>query len=72
VQKDVFRVVQLFESRAGCETSKVTNTVVVDPLSQGKWSERWTVDRCGTQGSYLIDFMKGKTGGTDFAVHKEN
>ncbi len=71
LQKDVLKLVLIFESGFGCNNSKVVNTIIVDPLAQGKWSERWIMDRCGTEGSYLITFNLAPTGGVDFVLNIE-
>jgi hypothetical protein len=44
---------------------------VVEPLAQDKWSERWILDRCGAEGSYLIKFTLVSTGGADFVLNIE-
>ena len=54
-----------------CSQRKVVDTAVsitgqhagVDP-----WTEKWTVDRCGKQIDYLVEFSPSPQGGTDFSV----
>lgn len=71
LQKDVLKVVLMLEPAFGCNNSKVVNTVVVKPLAQGKWAERWIMDRCGAEGSYLITFTLSPAGGVDYMLNIE-
>jgi TolB protein len=61
-----------FESESGCKDSRVVNTILADEYSRGAWSERWIVDRCGSDVTYLISFAINPNGGADFTVRKES
>ncbi len=72
LQLDALAYVILFESIGDCQGSNVVNTILVDSdASDGEWSERWIVDRCGTEGSYLITFTVDPAGGYFIGVSKE-
>ena len=63
-----------------CQARKVINTEVLQPLagaavrdgrpSDGKWAERWTLDRCGTPIRYVVRFNTTQQG-TSFTVERE-
>lgn len=63
------------EGDEGCQSRKVVNTEVVEPLVtggaqfRGKWSEQWTLDRCGKRVYYSIEFTTGQAG-TFFQVSR--
>ena len=52
----------------GCKNPRVAQTTIVgEPRQLGlrsmQWSERWTIDRCGTRSVYLIHFdFRGSVG----------
>ena len=72
----------LFEAgpEARCRTRKVVATEVVAPLEDaqvegdravsGKWSELWTLDRCGMRVGYLIRFTTTRNG-TSFVAERQ-
>jgi hypothetical protein len=70
LQNDVYFYILVFSS--GCSQVDVTNTTLVAPLAGGEWTERWSVDSCGTKHVYLISFTELASGGTDFAISQEN
>jgi TolB protein len=72
LQSDVTKFVMRFESESGCKDSRVVNTILADEYSRGAWSERWIVDRCGSDVTYLISFAINPNGGADFTVRKES
>ena len=37
----------------------------------GPWTERWTVDRCGTLVEYPIEFTPAEGGGVDFRIRAD-
>ena len=61
-----------------CKAPKIVDTKVVEKLSGveikdarpvgGKWSERWVVDRCGTQVAYNVRYTADPQGGTNLAI----
>jgi hypothetical protein len=65
---------------ATCQARKITNTEVIQPLegaavqdgrpTEGKWAERWTLDRCGKPIPYVVRFTTTPKG-TTFTVEKE-
>jgi len=73
LQRDASQFVMLLESSADntCKQSKIVNTEIIDyPKNPGKdpWTERWTVDRCGSLVYYKVKFTPSSGGGTDFSV----
>jgi len=62
---------------ARCRIRKVVGTEVVAPVEggqvegdrpiAGRWVERWTLDRCGTSGAYIIRFTTTPKGTTFIA-----
>lgn len=52
----------------GCASRKIASTEVTIPFapgsqgSSGQWTERWTVDRCGRQVPYLVNYMRAPDG----------
>lgn len=70
LQQDVLWYVMLYEEvlGGGCPNPKVVDTQVVEPPVEGRWVERWTVDRCGTLIHYRIELAASPSGGTSFAV----
>lgn len=84
LQVDTLRAVMLMdladsrqEGDEGCQSRKVVNTQIVEPLVtgwpgiRGKWVERWTLDRCGKLVHYAIKFFAGHTG-TLYRVSRES
>ncbi|HEY1270069.1 MAG TPA: hypothetical protein VGH16_22615 [Candidatus Binatia bacterium] len=52
-----------------CKNYGVKNTEVVNPLdADGKWKERWLIDRCGTPVAWDVEFTHALKGGTDIVV----
>lgn len=39
--------------------------------ASGSWTERWTLNRCGTTLRYMVDYTSGKKGKAYFTVKKE-
>jgi hypothetical protein len=65
----------------GCESQQVTNTTVteiVEPLvfdtpgflTEGSWKEAWTVDMCGTMGTFRVEFTANNVGSANFLLQK--
>ncbi len=67
--------------RDGCEGRKVVKTEVVDApreikieggkKTQGWWTERWTLDRCGHLIPYGVFYTYDGKGGVFFTVKRE-
>ena len=65
---------------SACQARKVLDTELVEPLegarmqdgrpTEGKWAERWTLDRCGTPVRYVVRFSTTQKG-TTFGVERE-
>jgi hypothetical protein len=63
-----------------CAAPKVVDTKLVEGPSnmvikdsrpvRGEWSERWVVDRCGTQVAYGVSYAADPKGGTFIAIQK--
>jgi hypothetical protein len=86
LQKDVWRLIVLADEFATsavaaepCHERQVEAIELLDGPSidadgawvGGPWSEQWTVDRCGTQVSYTIDFSPDPERGTKISVRDE-
>jgi len=60
-----------------CISRKVSTTEVVGPVVQGgqgasgRWTERWTVDRCGSPVPYLVKFARAPDGDLDVTMELE-
>lgn len=60
-----------------CLSRKISNTEVVGPVlkgpqgESGRWTERWMVDRCGTQVPYLVKFARAADGDLDVNMQPE-
>ena len=73
LQRDASQFVMILESAGDntCKQSKIINTEITEhPKNPGKdpWTEKWTVDRCGKQVYYRVQFTPSPRGGTDFSV----
>ena len=73
LQRDASQTVAILDSAADntCKQRKIVNTETIDyPKNPSKdsWTERWTVDRCGTLIYYKMGFTPSTRGGTDFSV----
>ena len=53
-----------------CEMRRFVHTDIVGavsgspPAPGARWTERWTMDRCGTRVRFLVDFAPDPAGGT--------
>ena len=60
-----------------CRNRSVSTTAVVGAVEQGsqavstRWTERWTVDRCGSLVPYLVKFARTAEGGLDVTMQLE-
>jgi hypothetical protein len=60
-----------------CRNRRVNTTEVVGPVEQGRqgvsgrWTERWTVDRCGSLVPYLVRFARAADGDLDVSMQRE-
>lgn len=60
-----------------CKTRRVSTTAVVGAVEQGsqgessRWTERWTVDRCGSLVPYLVKFARAAEGDLDITMQLE-
>jgi hypothetical protein len=77
---DVLQSVMFFDSLqdASCQSRRLIDTRIVKEdkayvfqngrLVDGKWSEVWTLDRCGKAVEVRLDFEADGRGGTTFGV----
>ena len=75
LQNDTMETIKVMESLGGksCTQRKVIGTEVIergidpkydgDRLVEGKWTERWTVDRCGKVVRYRVMYSINQMGG---------
>jgi hypothetical protein len=60
-----------------CRDRRVSGTEVVVPVElaaqgvSGRWTERWTVDRCGTPVPYVVKFDRAPDGDLDVSMQRE-
>jgi hypothetical protein len=60
-----------------CRSRRVSTTEVVGAVEQGsqgvsgRWTERWTVDRCGSPVPYLVKFARSADGDLDVTMQIE-
>jgi hypothetical protein len=60
-----------------CANRKVSTTEVVVPVElaaqgvSGRWTERWTVDRCGVLVPYVVKFDRAPDGDLDVSMQRE-
>lgn len=60
-----------------CRSRRVSTTEVVEAVGQGgqgvpgRWTERWTVDRCGAPVPYLVKFARSADGDLDVTMQIE-
>jgi hypothetical protein len=60
-----------------CGNRKVINSEVARPFEPGsqapagRWVERWTVDRCGREVPYLVDFLRAQDGHLGVTILRE-
>lgn len=60
-----------------CRTRRVTATEVLVPVEvttqgvSGRWTERWTVDRCGIPVPYVVKFDRAADGDLDVSMQRE-
>jgi hypothetical protein len=74
IQKNIVSAMNLFESGRGCPKPKIANVEITQPQKEtnGPWTERWTVDRCGTLVPYVLIFTPDpKAGGAAFSIEPE-
>jgi hypothetical protein len=75
----VFETIADLSTGQTCETRRIVNTEVIEPPHDvrmegdrpvyGIWAESWTLDRCGDQVRYRIDYVFDEAeGGTSFWV----
>jgi hypothetical protein len=59
-----------------CRTRRLVRAAVVQMPSHlpdgsvSAWSERWTVDRCGTESDYTVRFTPTADGGTHYEIEE--
>lgn len=62
---------------ARCRTRSVSTTEVIVPVEttaqgvSGRWTERWTVDRCGMPVPYVVKFDRAPDGDLDVSMQRE-
>jgi hypothetical protein len=60
-----------------CRDRSVSSTEVLIPVEltaqgvSGRWTERWTVDRCGMQVPYVVKFDRAPDGDLDVSMQRE-
>jgi hypothetical protein len=60
-----------------CRTRRVSATEVLVPVElaaqgvSGRWTERWTVDRCGAPVPYVVKFDRAPDGDLDVSMQRE-
>jgi hypothetical protein len=60
-----------------CRARTVTTTEVLVPVElaaqgvSGRWTERWTVDRCGVAVPYVVKFDRAREGDLDVSMQRE-
>jgi hypothetical protein len=60
-----------------CRSRRVSTTEVVGPVElgsqgvSGRWTERWTVERCGSLVPYLVRFARAADGDLDVSMQRE-
>jgi hypothetical protein len=60
-----------------CRSRNVTTTEVLVPVElasqgvSGRWTERWTVDRCGVAVPYVVKFDRAPDGDLDVSMQRE-
>ena len=60
-----------------CRARTVTTTEVLVPVElaaqgvSGRWTERWTVDRCGVAVPYVVKFDRARDGDLDVSMQRE-
>ena len=62
---------------ARCRSRTVSTTEVLVPVElaaqgvSGRWTERWTVDRCGVSVPYVVKFDRARDGDLDVSMQRE-
>jgi hypothetical protein len=60
-----------------CRSRSVSTTEVLVPVElaaqgvSGRWTERWTVDRCGVAVPYVVKFDRARDGDLDVSMQRE-
>jgi hypothetical protein len=60
-----------------CRSRSVSATEVLVPVElaaqgvSGRWTERWTVDRCGVSVPYVVKFDRARDGDLDVSMQRE-
>ncbi len=60
-----------------CRSRSVSTTEVLVPVElasqgvSGRWTERWTVDRCGVSVAYVVKFDRARDGDLDVSMQRE-
>jgi len=60
-----------------CHNRSISSTEVVVPVElaaqgvSGRWTERWTVDRCGVVVPYIVKFDRAPDGDLDVSMQRE-
>ena len=60
-----------------CRSRSVSTTEVLVPVElaaqgvSGRWTERWTVDRCGVAVPYVVKFDRAPDGDLDVSMQRE-
>jgi hypothetical protein len=60
-----------------CRSRSVSTTEVLVPVEltaqgvSGRWTERWTVDRCGVAVPYVVKFDRAPDGDLDVSIQRE-
>ena len=72
LQSDTSKMILLIDRATDkpCTQRQISNTEVLS-ASSASIEERWTVDRCGKPVGYLVTFVPGPGGGTDYRIELE-
>ncbi|HKA33081.1 MAG TPA: hypothetical protein VKH64_07705 [Candidatus Binatia bacterium] len=74
-QEDVMAMIQVMEPAIdkSCGERELKRTEVVKRATAEDYTavERWIIDRCGKEVSYLVTFRPSTAGGVDFSVQLE-
>ncbi len=73
-QKNIVGALNIFESGKGCPSPRIAKVEITQQPKEtdGPWTERWTIDRCGTMVAYILVFTPDlKAGGAAFSIELE-
>jgi len=70
LKRDTWAAIEKYDQglAPSCHKRKVKDTAVTEPSDGGKWSEQWTIDRCGEAASYRVAYTSDPKGGTSMSI----